>query len=132
MKSLRSLVITAFVLVSALLAADASARPHRPGRPGFPFPPPVFSPCQGVIHGSWGFKGGRPMTLNVFAGYGNNVTVQISQQNGGETVRGYCSPGFGGAQLSFQGNFNFGNLTIYPNGQVQGMVSNFSFIGYRR
>lgn len=131
MKTFRSLVITALVLVGAFAAADASARPHRPGFP-FPFPPPQFSACQGMIQGTWGFKGGRPMTVAVYAGYGNSVTVQISQANGTETVPGVCAPGFGGAQLSFQGTFNFGNVTIYPNGQVQGMVSNFSFVGFRR
>lgn len=105
---------------------------HNPNpRPG-PGPRPDFSVCAGSINGTWGFRGGRPMTLTIQQNWRDQVTVLVQQRNGAEQLTGYCRPNFdGSAVVEFGGGANSGNVTIYPGGQVSGIVSGFSFSGFK-
>lgn len=93
----------------------------------------AYGPCDGQIDGTWGYKGGRNMTLIVDSNGGNRVTVIVNQQNGSEVTYGVCRlDRDGSASLSFRGNVNSGRLVIYRNGYAQGSVSGFSFQGNYR
>ena len=43
--------------------------------------PPFGNPCQGVINGTWGYKGGRAMTITISQQSGDQVSVTVSQQS---------------------------------------------------
>ena len=102
-------------------------------RPPMPPPPPRYNPCQGTIQGTWGYKGGRPMTLQIIHQGYEYVTVNVSTERGGESVSGYCRvTGYGdSANIEFSGGINNGNISIDGAGRVQGVVSGFSFVGQR-
>lgn len=85
--------------------------------------------CQGSINGTWGFKGGRPMGINLAPQGRGQVTVTIMQNNGGETLLGTCHETAGGVNVAFSGGANSGNFIIDHNGVARGVVSGFSFYG---
>ncbi|NJL25323.1 MAG: hypothetical protein HC902_09185 [Calothrix sp. SM1_5_4] len=89
--------------------------------------------CYGRIEGVWGYKGGRPMTLIVDREWGPRVRVTVIQRNGTEETRGVCERNRDGSvQVRFDGANNNGNVTVYPNGNVQGVVTGFSYRGSKR
>ena len=98
-------------------ASDASARPG-------------WDLCDGTIDGTWYYKEGRAMRLDVQPfGRGNQVRVLVQQRNGAEWTTGTCVEGRRGARLSFRGQYNFGDVRISRDGYVRGMVSNYGFEG---
>lgn len=96
-----------------------------------PRPQPIGNPCQGVINGTWGYKGGRAMTITMTQQAGEQITVTVSQRNGAASAAGTCQVSFDGtASIQFSApDGNNGNLSINRAGQVTGAVSGFSFVG---
>jgi hypothetical protein len=90
-----------------------------------------FNPCDAYYEGTWGFRGGRSMSINVIPNGGGNVTVTVSQRNGSETLYGTCRrAGNGTYRLNFSGGANNGRLTIFNDGYATGSVANYSYEGY--
>lgn len=91
----------------------------------------AYDLCQGEIYGTWGYKGGRQMTLVLNRVGGDSVHVIVNQENGSEVTRGRCIQNYrnGAANLSFRGQFNSGSIRINQNGYASGSVSGYSFQG---
>lgn len=88
-------------------------------------------PCNGTIQGTWGYKGGRSMEINLIRRGRTSVIVTVSQANGGERLNGTCVENrYGEARVEFNGGINNGSLRIDSNGNVRGVVANYSFNGY--
>lgn len=88
-------------------------------------------PCQGNIEGTWGYKGGRQMSITLIRSGRRSVIVNVSQRNGAESLSGVCREDRhnGSARVEFTGGANSGNLFIDRHGNVRGIVAGFSFRG---
>lgn len=91
--------------------------------------------CYGFISGTWYFKKGRSMTIDVQRGNGGHgdAIVTTNQKNGSFTSDGYCDRNHdGSARLEFGNGQNTGYLIFSRNGSVDGTVYGFQFNGFKQ
>lgn len=100
------------------------------GPHGGRFDRPMISPlCSGAVSGTWLFKGGRPMNINLVSDFSGRTYVTIAAKNVNVTKEGSCRATRSGATIvSNDPAFPF-TLNIDHDGSVVGVVTVAGFNG---
>ena len=94
-----------------------------------PDPDPVAHPCDNILRGTWYYKGGRPMDMDLRRIGGKRFSGTIYVKNGPWAAQGRCQYDRWADSVTY--NFKNGStITVHSDGSASGDYGGISYVGY--